>query len=155
MSIFDSYRIIPKTYTPDNRESISYVTPSTPKKPLVSYNALGEPIGLTWREGDPIWLEFNTEGIVSDQEEEITRGMYISAEQYLEGKIFQLTIYDFRYNVIATADLPAGAVVRVPMQEVNFSRPLIKGVYKLNLNLLDTDRNNLQTLINGCQIFII
>ncbi len=155
MSIFDSYRVIPKTYTPDNRESISYVTPSAPKKPLVSYNALGEPIGLTWREGDPIWLEFNTEGIVSDQEEEITRGLYISAEQYLEGKTFQLTIYDFRYNVIATADFPAGTTVRVPMQEVNFNRPLIKGVYKLNLNLLDADRNNLQTLINGCQIFII
>ena len=60
MSIFDSYRIIPKTYTPDNRESISYVTPSAPKKPLVSYNTLGEPIGLTWREGDPIWLEFSS-----------------------------------------------------------------------------------------------
>lgn len=159
MSMFDAYKLVPEEYTPSNIHQTSELNVK-PKKPLVAYNAFGEPQGFTWNRGDSICLEFNTTGNVVYEERDIkgnSYGVVEDAETYLTNpqKTLQLYIYDFRYNVIAFAEAPAHAKTVFYTQDI-FKQSPVAGAYKLQLNLLDESTGISHTLIDGkeCSIFI-
>lgn len=173
MGMFQNYKLTPENYIPHN---IHYdkVQPAEPKYPLVAYNKLGDPVGYTWNYGDSIYLEFTTTGNVIYDAEDTPANMgftedaetYLStpilnrdtnSDNYLEetNKIFQVLIYDFRYNVVAQCELPAAAKVRV-LSDSFYLSSLVKGVYKLQLNLIDKNAGVHYTLIDGdeCTLYI-
>lgn len=157
MSMFDAYQLIPEDYIPDNIH-ITNQTYIKVKKPLVSYNKFGDPVGFTWNQGDTICLEFTTTGNVIYEEGDVPgteAGFVEEADSYLAGKIFQIGIYDFRYNKVASTELPAQVQTAVISTQLK-TEELPRGVYKLQLNLIDPQTKIQYQLIDGeeCQIFI-
>lgn len=159
MSMFDAYRLIPEDYIPDNIHITNQVYTKA-KKPLVSYNKFGEPVGFTWNQGDTICLEFTTTGNVVYEDGDvpgISGGFSENADTYFthSPKVFQLNLYDFRYNKVAHAEIPAQA--KAVLLSTDFqAEELVKGVYKLQLNLVDLKTGLQHQLIDKdeCQIFI-
>lgn len=173
MGMFQNYKLIPENYIPNNTCYTSK-QPPIPKYPLVAYNKLDEPVGFTWNYGDTICLEFNTTGNVIYDPEEGGAGFgfvedantYLTApiinreegaENYLKvgQKIFEILIYDFRYEIVAKCEVPAALNVKIYTSD--FQPCMInRGAYKLQLNLIDKVANTKYTLINGddCNIFI-
>lgn len=160
MSMFETYSTIPSNHIPHNNENPSILT-KKPRKPMVAYNAAGEPIGLMWNRGDTICLEFSTTGDVVYEEgdlgEDIPYGAVEDAETYLsgEGKVLQVNLYSFRYNLLASVELPATTKLVVSSRDLKMEE-LRCGTYKLQLNLIDKNQNITHTLIRSdeCQIFI-
>lgn len=160
MDMFENYRLTPDDYIPSNLHYDNRV-PTKPKYPLVAYNIKDEPIGYTWNYGDSICLEFTTTGNVVYDNQDVLPGTSIKggfmedAETYLQGKIFRLEFYDFRYNVVACCSFDAAPFVRV-LSESFQSIALVKGVYHLKLTLLDNKEKQLATLLSGddCIIYI-
>ena len=87
-----------------------------------------------------------------------------SAEEYLNvedgSKIFQVLIYNFRYEVVAWCEVKASDKV-VVLSDSFYPHTLVKGTYKLKLNLIDKNAGTQLTLIpdnNGtgeeCILFI-
>ena len=78
-------------------------------------------------------------------------------------KIFQVLIYNFRYEVVAWCEVPAAPKV-VILSDSFYPCSLVKGTYKLRLNLIDKVGGSHITLIpsqnedgsegNDCTIFI-
>lgn len=163
---FINYKLTPENYIPNNVH-LTTKQPPQPKYPLVAYNALNEAIGLTWNYGDSVYLEFTTtgnvvydEGVVEDAETYLSTPVLNrdeSAEQYLtaNGKIFQVLLYNYRYEVVAHCEVPAAAQVRV-LSDSFYPAELGKGTYKLQLNLIDKNAGTQYTLIGGndCTVFI-
>lgn len=144
-NMFTNYDLTPENYIPNN---VIYdkIVPNTPKYPLVAYNVKDEAIGYTWNYGDSIYLEFTTTGnvVYDDAPNDFTE----DASTYLEGKKFQLLIYNFRYDVVAQAECPAAPVVRI-LSDSFCPYSLVKGVYHLKFTLVDENNNVLATLIDG------
>ena len=159
MSMFDAYRLIPEDYIPDNIHMTNQIY-SKAKKPLVSYNSFGEPVGFTWNQSDTVCLEFITTGNVVYEEGDvpgIEGGFVEEADTYFthSPKIFQLSILDFRYNVVGYVEVPAKAKTSILSTDFNCA-DLAKGVYKLQLNLVEPQSGLSYQLIDkdSCQIFI-
>lgn len=150
MSMFDSYRLTPSDYVPNNlNPKIDYIAPPQEKRPLVLYNKFDEPVGLTWGRSDNIVLEFNTTGEVIPDE---TGDLSLTAEQYLVGKKFRISILDWRYNVAYSCDVEAGVSVKFSINNVR--EKLVSGNYHLVLELIDSNNNIITALIENCNIFI-
>ena len=146
MDMFENYRLTPKTYIPNNiccNERI----PVDPKYPLVAYNNQGEAIGYTWNYGDSVYLEFETTGNVV-YDDDTSNGFTEDASVYLQGKKFQLYLYDFRYNVVAQCTCNAAPIVRI-LSDSFYPCSLVKGVYHMKLTLIDENDNILTTLLDG------
>lgn len=159
MSMFDAYRLIPEDYIPDNIHITNQVYTKI-KKPLVSYNKFGDPVGFTWNQGDTICLEFITTGNVIYEDGDVAGiegGFSEDAETYFahSSKVFQISIYDFRYNKVAFVEVPAKAKTSVISTQLK-AEELSKGIYKLQLNLVDPKTGIQYQLIDKdeCQIFI-
>lgn len=159
MSMFDAYRLTPEDYIPDNIHAVNQAAVKI-KKPLVSYNVLGEPVGFTWNKGDTVCLEFITTGNVVYEDGDVAGvegGFIEDAETYLshDDKTFQISILDFRYNVVGYAEVPARAKTVIISTELK-AESLARGVYKLQLNLVDSKSGIQYQLIDKdqCQIFI-
>ena len=159
MSMFDAYRLIPEDYVPDNIHITNPVY-SKIKKPLVSYNSFGDPVGFTWNQGDTVCLEFVTTGNVVYEDGDvpgIEGGFTEDAETYFNHspKILQLSVLDFRYNVVGYVEVPAKAKTTIISTAFNASN-LAKGIYKLQLNLVEPQTGIQYQLIDkdSCQIFI-
>lgn len=168
MSMFDAYRLIPEDYIPDNIHIADQVYTKI-KKPLVSYNRFGDPVGFTWNQGDTIYLEFVTTGEVVyeegdsfyDKEKEefvvVEQGFTEDPDTYFNHspKTFHISLYNFRYNEVASVDIPAKAKTSIISTAFD-SANLPKGVYKLQLNLVDSEAETQWPLIDreNCQIFI-
>lgn len=149
-SMFENYQYIPEGYTPNNVR-YNAVVPQQVKYPLVSYNKFDEPIGFTWNYGDSIYLEFNTTGNVVYDE----LGYTEDAEMYLQGKKFKLNVYNVRGEVCAQCECDARTQVRI-LSDSFYPDSLVKGVYHLQLTLIDEDNNILTTLLgwDDCIIYI-
>lgn len=159
MSMFDAYRLIPEDYIPDNIHITDQVYTKI-KKPLVSYNKLGDPVGFTWNQSDTVCLEFITTGNVVYEDgdvPDIQGGFIQDAETYFNHspKVFQLSILDFRYNVVGYVEVPAKARTVILSTDFNCAS-LSKGIYKLQLNLVEPQSGIQYQLIDkdSCQIFI-
>lgn len=159
MSMFDAYRLIPEDYIPDNIHITNQVYTKI-KKPLVSYNKFGDPVGFTWNQGDTVCLEFVTTGNVVYEDGDvpgIEGGFVQDADTYFthSSKTFQLNIYDFRYNKVASVEVPAKSKTAVISTDFQ-AEELAKGIYKLQLNLIDSQAGIQYQLIDKdeCQIFI-
>lgn len=88
-----------------------------------------------------------------------------SAEDYLDdnddgSKIFQVLIYNFRYEVVAWCETKAASKV-VILSDSFYPCSLVKGTYKLKVNLIDKNAGTQMTLIpsdngagNDCILFI-
>lgn len=150
MGMFNNYDYIPGTYIPCN--------PCPPKidfskvhGPLEYYNLKDEFIGYTWTYGDSIVLEFNTCGEV------IYEDSYEDASVYLSGKKMELSIYDFRGEVVYGFVLNAGTQVKFYIDE-NSSKRLVPGVYKFRLTLIDEENDTKYTLMpvdgDKCDLYI-
>lgn len=70
-------------------------------------------------------------------------------------KVFQILIYNFRYDVVAWCEVPAATTVRVLVDSF-YPHGLVKGVYTLELNLIDENAGVRSTLIDkkNCTLFI-
>ncbi len=159
MSMFDAYRLIPEDYIPDNIHITNQVYTKI-KKPLVSYNKFGDPVGFTWNQGDTVCLEFVTTGNVVYEDGDvpgIEGGFIQDADTYFthSPKVFQLNIYDLRYNKVASVEVPAKSKTVVISTDFQIGE-LAKGIYKLQLNLIDSQTGIQYQLIDKdeCQIFI-
>lgn len=159
MSMFDAYRLIPEDYIPDNIHITNQVYTKI-KKPLVSYNKFGDPVGFTWNQGDTVCLEFVTTGNVVYEDEDVSdieSGFSEDADTYFthSPKVFQISLYDFRYNQVAFVEVPAKARTAVITTELK-AEELPKGIYRLQLNLIDPKTRFQHQLIDKdeCQIFI-
>lgn len=142
MNMFENYTLTPNSYIP--RNTPPKFLPKKQKYPLIAYNSFGEAIGYTWNYTDNICLEFNTTGNVIYDDEGVTE----DAETYLNGKIFNVLIYNSRYECVAEFQLNAGASVTVELSTV-IKKPLVPGVYTLQLTLIDENANTTVTLIDG------
>lgn len=165
-NMFTNYKLTPENYIPNNMH-FTNKQPPKPKYPLVAYNALNEPIGFTWSYGDTVYLEFNTTGnVVYDEGFTEDANTYLStpvlnreegAEEYFKkgNKVFQVLLLNSRYEVVAHCETEAATTVRV-LSDSFYPAALVKGVYKLQLNLLDKNAGTRYTLIKGedCTIFI-
>ena len=149
MNMFTNYNLIPENYIPNNLHEDNRIPPK-PRYPLVAYNSQGEAVGFTWNYGDTIYLEFTTTGNV-----EFDEGVVEDAETYLQGKKFQLQVYDFRYNVVAHCECEAAATVRI-LSDSFYPCTLVPGVYKLKLDVIDDVANTQYTLLDNddCIIYI-
>ena len=106
-----------------------------------------------------------TESLEEEGNDEVTSSNTKSAEEYLNdnddgSKIFQVLIYNFRYEVVAWCEAKAADKV-VILSDSFYPSSLVKGTYKLKLNLIDKNAGTQMTLIpsdNGtgddCIIFI-
>lgn len=70
-------------------------------------------------------------------------------------KMFQILVYNFRYDVVAWCEVPAATEVRVLVDSF-YPHGLVKGVYTLELNLIDKNAGIRNTLIDkkDCMLFI-
>lgn len=150
MGMFTNYDLTPNNYTPSNLYCDNRVQ-QKPKLPLVEYDAFDNPIGFTWNYGDTVYLEFSTVGnVVYDD-----LGFAEEAETYLQGKKFEALIYNFRYEVVAKRTVDAATCVRI-LSDSFYPSSLVKGVYHLQLNLIDEQNGVRHTLVDGdnCTLFI-
>ena len=150
MSMFTNYDLVPDSYVPCNlqKDTLSF---QPPHKPFEEYNINGDFIGYGWNFGDSIVLEFFTCGNVYYEDQDVQE----DAETYLKNKTFRLELYDFRYEVVFSYDIPAGTVVKILISAESSER-LVKGVYSLKFTLIDEVNNISTTLIDGsdCSIYI-
>ena len=152
--MFLSYDSLPDSYVPNN-VICPQSTRVKPKFPLVEYNTFGEAIGYGWNYGDTVLLEFTTTGEVVYDEEDKIGEVVEDAETYLEGKMFQLLVFNFRYELVAHCECKAAPIVRI-LSDSFYPDTLVKGTYKLKLNLIDDDAGTSFTLVDGddCMIYI-
>lgn len=96
------------------------------------------------------------------EEDENTKDVteYLDDDNKDDSKIFQVLIYNFRYEVVAWCEVKAASKV-VILSDSFYPCSLVKGTYKLKLNLIDKNAGTQMTLIpsnNGagedCIIFI-
>lgn len=146
-TMFENYRMTPSNYIPTNTKSAVLENP--PKFPLVLYNKFDEPIGFTWNYGDTVVLKFITEGNVVYDE----LGFTEDAQTYLSDKMFNLTVYNDRYEAVAQCKCDAGISVEI-LSDGFYPKTLVKGVYHLKLELLDEEENILTTLIGWDDLII-
>lgn len=93
----------------------------------------------------------------SEQQDSQESSTETQAEEYFSDgtKIFQILVYNFRYDVVAWCEVPAATRVRV-LSDSFYPHSLVKGVYKLQLNLIDKNAGTQITLLKGdeCTLFI-
>ena len=77
------------------------------------------------------------------------------AEMYLQDKKFKLNVYNVRGEVCAQCECDAGTQVRI-LSDSFYPDSLVKGVYHLQLTLIDENNNVLTTLLgwDDCIIYI-
>lgn len=131
-SIFDSYDNLKDQYIPSNMnrkpcppKANPFLDPAIPKKPYCEYNAEGNIVGYWWPYGNTVNLEFELDGYVTIDEENV----YVDVRDFIKDKQLQIKIYNFRHEVIDTKlydgkDYQVAKFIRAP--EVNKHT---KGVY--------------------------
>lgn len=115
-------------------------------------------IKLRSEEVSPNTTELGLDAQDEDEDEESeAQETTEDAETYFKdgSKIFQVLIYNFRHDVVAWSELKAGTKVRV-LADSFYPCSLVKGTYKLQLNLIDKRAGVQTTLINPdeCSIYI-
>ena len=143
MSMFNNYKNIPNDYIPNNIKPPEYYHPA-PKYPLEEYNAQGELIGFSWKYLDTIILEFITCGNVLYDD-----GAAETADLYLEGKKFQITFYNFRYEEIFSDTVDSSAYFRYYVDKDELRNLLIPGNYSMSVTLIDEENNIRETLLDS------
>ena len=141
MNMFKNYDNIPATYVPNNRDA-KPLGREFMIKPLEEYNAKGELIGYSWRQGESVELEFVVDGEVYYDD----GSYYQDADTYLSNKRFELTLYNFRYE-------PVKVLTALSIQnKISFiidtetSSAIMKGIYYPSLVCID-DKNNIQHVL--------
>ena len=150
MGMFTNYDLVPESYIPCNSQQ-DILGCQRPRKPLEEYDIFGNLVGYSWDFGDSVILEFCTSGNVYYEDQDVQE----DAETYLSGKIFRLELYDFRYEVVFSYDIPAATNVKITI-DANSSERLVKGAYHLKFTLIDEEASVTTTLIDGddCIIYI-
>lgn len=144
MGLFENYENIPSSYIPNNicppRQA-----PSIPKTPLAQYNAKGDFVGYTWSYGDEVNLKFLISGNVTYDNNDIlpevykvdgAGGIYQEAEDYLEGKFFEFTLFNFRGEAIWRGYQKASASTIFYIDR-KCSKGLVPGIYRGKLILME------------------
>ena len=96
MSLFDTF--VPTQGQPNNLTKslpLEYQPTVIGKRggyPYETYDEAGRPGGYHWYYGDPVILEFELEGELTDEDAQ----QYIDVSQYAEGLLKQMQILDFR-----------------------------------------------------------
>lgn len=140
--MFENYDYIPGTHIVCDTSPAQSITDNRVKLPLAYYNVKDEFIGYSWRYGDSIVLEFNTEGEV--QYNDI--GAWEDAETYLQGKRICLDIFDFRHELVYEDFVDASTCVKFYL-DPNSCKRLIKGTYTFKVTLIDDEDNTTYTLM--------
>ena len=141
MNMFKNYDNIPSTYIPNNRDARPLGREFI-RKPLEEYNAKGELIGYSWEQGSSVELEFVVEGEVYYDD----NSFYQTAKDYVSDKLFELTLYNFRYEPVKV--LSATAVDNkikfvIPSE---MSSDILKGIYYPSLVCIN-EINNIKTIM--------
>ena len=142
-SIFISYDNLPPNYVPNNTSlyNINRVTPAY-VRPKEEYNAEGKFTGFSWRCGDSVIIELCTRGEV--QYDDTT---YVEASDYLKGKKFEITLYNFRYESIYSEIVEASADYKFYI-ESDLSNKLVPSLYYIMVTLIDEENNIRQTMLD-------
>ncbi len=146
--MFKNYRYIPSDYIPNNIQDPKLVHPVI-KLPLEEYNAKGEFIGYSWRQGDTILLQFTTEGEVLFHNPDIAE----DAETYFEGKKFLIEIMNFKYEVIYQEEVIADADLHYYLPP-DLIKILIPNTYSLQVTVIDEENDVRHTLLDRRDIRI-
>lgn len=141
-NMFISYDHIPDNYIPDNIHPVNDLLYVPQQRPLVEYNAKGNFIGFSWHYKDHIVLEFVTTGIVK-----YDNAVYEEAEDYLRGKVFEITLYNFRYEAFCTTYIEASSDCEVAIED-ELAASMVPGVYYMSVTLIDSINNIRQTLLD-------
>lgn len=150
MNIFNNFDNIPFNYVPNNSNNPPNILCNHPIRPLELYNAKGQFIGFSWHHCDTVLLEFCTKGTV-----EYDNGTYVEAGEYLEGKEFIISFYNFRYETIFCDTCQASDHFAYYIDKC-LSSKLIPGVYYICVTLVDRENKIKQTLIDydECRIIV-
>lgn len=134
-------------HKPEPKPNVS----SRPDKPYESYDENGDICGYWWYEGDTIVLEFAIEGevtvdqevieVIDGVENSIIKPTTITAEEFVKDKTFTLDIFNFRGEVVLTADIPGSSIIQYAI-DIEKAQLLTKGSYTLNLALWDGESFN-------------
>ena len=109
------------------------------KEPYGNYNALGQLEGYFWYYGETIRLNFSIDGeVTTDSKDALGNSIYVSASDYLQGKVAQVKIYNFRYEELYVKTLPASENVVIEL-DAETSSKFIKGTYYLTLYIIGDD----------------
>ena len=141
-NMFISYDRIPDNYIPDNMHIPNNDLYVPQQRPLEEYNAKGEFIGFSWHHNDHIILQFVTTGIVKYDNE-----YYESAEDYLKDKVFEINLYNFRYECISTTIIESSADLTLALED-DLALSLVPGIYYMSVTLVDEEHNVRQTLLD-------
>ena len=128
---FDGYNKVPASYVPNN---LGALLPNREivAAPLEIYNVKNELIGFYWKYGDSIKFRFYTEGTV-----ELDNGSVITAEEFLKDKTMKIQFYNFRYDVVKTAEIPAATKVDVIVSPEESAEVFLRGVYRCSVTIMD------------------
>lgn len=142
-NLFVGYNNTPNNYTADNL-SESLTDKNIVPKPLEEYNAFGELIGYTWNYGDEVVLEFNTTGVVTEDENEV----FNFPAGYFDNKQMLLEIFNSQYDVVYSETKDASQKIKFIIDDTLSSEILIRGIYRLKLTLLDNEADVSTTLFS-------
>lgn len=130
--ITETPKDIPTYY--NAKEPNPKLAPLAPRKPYEDINAKGELTGYWWYQGETIDLEFNIEGEVFIENENV----YIPAEDFVKGKSIIFKLYNFRRELILDRKYNGDTTI-VYTIDSELSKSLAKGVYYCTLDLFDGD----------------
>lgn len=157
MGMFDNYdnlyqnnvpcNVRPNTQQPSIPET--KLDPIKTKMPYEDYNVKGELIGYWWHYGDTINLEFNIEGEMVVEGENV----WVDATDYLVDKEIIVTLYNFRHEIITQKRFNGSTTVIFPIDR-ELSKQLVKGVYYASLSISKNDLNDTLFYMEDCVLTV-
>lgn len=141
-NMFINYNNIPGEYIPNNMYPPKPLPYMPQQRPLEEYNIKGEFIGFSWHYNDHIVLQFVTDGFVTYDND-----TYEDAEDYLTGKVFEIILYNFRYEAISKIQTEASSDISINI-ESDLAVKLVPGLYYMSVTLVDEENNVRQTLLD-------
>lgn len=152
MGMFDEFKTqnnhIPSEECPEKPEEFGLFKPRPPKehphlkpyeyeRPFEDYNAAGELVGYWWYEGDQLVLEFEIDGEVVIEDEQL----YIPAEDFVKGKFLTLKFYNFRMEEVLSRTYDGATTITFDIDK-EITKIFHKGVWHCSLDLWDGNSFN-------------
>lgn len=81
------------------------------------------------------------------------KGVYFTAEKYLEGKTVRATIYNFRHEQVDNKIFLGNTIITYPI-DAELSNKLVKGVYYLEVVVCDELKNSYRTVIDDACLIV-